>query len=259
MSPSPLLQRHRRPGFSPNRPSSARVSCGLGPPGPCPLLGSAATLARRAISLSVDWPCLQPRELGAAAFGAPWAPGSHPAGGDPRTQGRARGAPTHVALQFPLGGRLDEPAGAHGVARAHRGRCRRRFLQLGRPLAAGGSRARDADGAGPAPARPAPPRAAAATPASGRRGPPGGDGRHRPQRETAGKAGGKARGSPFEQAPSGVAGHPGHERTHGGVPRPNASESAARNWPLSVARTPISERSRQKGWPQGLGAPTGET
>lgn len=109
------------------------------------------------------------------------------------------------------------------------------------------------------PARPAPPRAAAATPASGRRGPPGGDGRHRPQRETAGKAGGKARGSPFEQAPSGVAGRRGHERTHGGVPRPNESESAAPNCPLSVARTPISERSRQKGWPQGLGTPRGET
>lgn len=87
---------------------------------------------------------------------SPWAPGGHHTSRDPRTRRGAGGAPTHVALQFPLGGRLDEPAGTHSVARAHRGR-RRCFLQLGRRPAVGGSRARDADGAGPAPARPAPP------------------------------------------------------------------------------------------------------
>lgn len=147
---------------------------------------------------------------------SPWAPCGHPVGRDPRTRGRAGGAPTHVALQFPLWGRLDEPAGAHSVARAHRGRCR--FLQLGRQPAAGGSLARDIDGAGLALARPATPRAAAATPASGRRGPPGGVGRHLPRRETLGEAGSKVRGSPFEQAQSRVASSPGHERAHGKSP-----------------------------------------
>lgn len=162
---------------SPNPPSSSRVSGGRSSrprervPGPLP---AAGTLARRAISLSVDRPRLQPRELGAAAFGAqrsPGLPAATPRAGTPGREGGRLAPPTHVALQFPLGGRLDEPAGAHSVACAHRGRRRRRrpFLQLGRPPSAGGSRARDSDGAGPAPARP--PSAAPcgpATPASGR-------------------------------------------------------------------------------------------
>lgn len=96
-----------------------------------------------------------------------------------RPSARPEDAPTHVALQLPLGGRLDEPARAHGVARTHRGRRRRRFLQLGR-------RGRRKSGrgcrrGGPSAARPAPPRAPVATPAPGRRGPLAGGGRrHRP-------------------------------------------------------------------------------
>lgn len=155
-------------GFSPNRPSSLR--------------GSAAVWSHLARGGSHRAPASYwaPRDAGSGStcdfafvrsalptapsagncwvWGAqsPWAPGGHPTGRDPRTRGRAGGAPTHVALQFPLGGRLDEPAGTHSVARAHRGR-RRCFLQLGRRPAVGGSRARDADGAGPEPARPAPP------------------------------------------------------------------------------------------------------
>lgn len=96
-----------------------------------------------------------------------------------RPSARPEDAPTHVALQLPLGGRLDEPARAHGVARTHRGR-RRRFLQLGR-------RGRRKSGrgcrrGGPSAARPAPPRAPAATPAPGPPRPPGAGGRrHRPR------------------------------------------------------------------------------
>ena len=73
--------------------------------------------------------------------------------GAPRTRGDA---PTHVALQLPLGGRLDEPARAHGVARAHRAA----LPPAGPAPAAGGSRRRCRRG-GPSacspPALPAPP------------------------------------------------------------------------------------------------------
>lgn len=227
---------------SPNPPSSSRVSGGRSSrprervPGPLP---AAGTLARRAISLSVDRPRLQPRELGAAAFGAqrsPGLPAATPRAGTPGREGGRLAPPTHVALQFPLGGRLDEPAGAHSVACAHRGRRRRRrpFLQLGRPPSAGGSRARDSDGAGPAPARP--PSAAPcgpATPASGRspsapplpprgRAPP-------PAARVSGGSGRQSPGGPFEQEPRRVAcGRTPRERTKG-APRPK--ESAGRNCP----------------------------
>lgn len=188
----------------------------------------------------------------------PGAPGGHPAGGDPRTRGWAAGAPTHVALQFPLGGRLDEPAGAHSVACAHRGRRRRRrpFLQLGRPPSAGGSRARDSDGAGPAPARP--PSAAPcgpATPASGRSpsAPPPrpGDGRHRPRRESAGEAGGRAPGAPSSKSPGEwpVAGPPDSAR------KEPLDLKRAQRGTVPRALAPTRDQSRQKGWSRGLAVP----
>lgn len=127
--------------FSPNPPSSSRVS------GPRPAAG------RRWLDVRFRFP-----SIGLACSPERWErrrlrrpePGGSRRPGTQGCEARTGGAPTHVALQLPLGGRLDEPARAHGVARAHRGR-RRCFLQLGRPPVAGGSRARDAGGAGPAP------------------------------------------------------------------------------------------------------------
>lgn len=115
-----------------------------------------------------------------------------------RPSARPEDAPTHVALQLPLGGRLDEPARAHGVARTHRGRRRRRFLQLGR-------RGRRKSGrgcrrGGPSAARPAPPRAPVATPAPGRRGPLGGGDGATARGPDGARSGRPGQGSPFEQA-----------------------------------------------------------
>lgn len=78
-------------------------------------------------------PASRPPSRPPSPLSAPRVPGpGRGAQGSTCQPTRPGGAPTHVALQLPLGGRLDEPARAHGVARAHRGRRRRRFLQLGR-------------------------------------------------------------------------------------------------------------------------------
>lgn len=222
---------------SPNPPSPSRVSGGRSSrpheresPGPWPPLGRWLDVRFRFRWIGL---ACSPESWERLRLGRREARGSRrsPRGRGP--QDARVGAPTHVALQFPLGGRLDEPAGAHSVACAHRGRRRRRrpFLQLGRPPSAGGSRARDSDGAGPAPARPAPPRAAPRPPPPaapprpplppprGRAPPPAAQG-------SGGEAGGRAPGAPSSKS-SGepVAGPPESARKEPLEPK----ASAARN------------------------------
>lgn len=149
--PAPLSPR------LPGRSCTSRASGGAGPLGPGRLLRTAASGLDGAISSRLSTP--------------PAA--KAPARGSPRGAGG-----THVALQLPLGGRLDEPACAHRVARAHG-----RAATAASSSWAGRGRRKSGRGCrrgGPSAARPAPPRAAARPPPPAAAA-PWVDGRHRPR------------------------------------------------------------------------------
>lgn len=123
--PRPLPHRDGRPG-SPHPPPSRRLS--------------ALRLDVRSRFPSAGLARSPSAGLPGHSEATPRPPGA------PRTRGDA---PTHVALQLPLGGRLDEPARAHGVARAHRAA----LPPAGPASAAGGSR-RGCRRGGPSASRP---------------------------------------------------------------------------------------------------------
>lgn len=151
--------------------------------GPAPRPGSA--LASSTCNLALPAAGLA-RRPSAGSGEDPGVPRGREGPGTPR--GRGATPPTHVALQLPLGGRLDQPTRADGVSRAHgaclpsssasargggsRWGCRRGGPSASRPIA------------GPAP--PPPPR----RPRDPR--PGGGGGRHHP-----------APGSPAQRARAG--------------------------------------------------------